>query len=250
MKVKLASSGVFITATDTGVGKTLVTAVITRELRKKRISAVPAKVVQTGCEPESPNTPGWCASPDLDFCLGVLDVDGRITGLYHRMCPYCFTHPCSPHLAARLAGRKIDPALIISSLETLVSEGHFVVAEGTGGLMVPLTDHYTILDLISALRWPVILVARAGLGTLNHTLLSLGALRQRQVRVAGVIFDEADAQTSPPYIVKDNLSTIANWGDVPIIGYVPYLGKKGAAELVKEARAHIDWNQLLARLAE
>jgi len=239
--------GLFVAGTDTGVGKTLVTAALARGLRARDIAAVPAKPVHTGC-PTSARQSTVGSTPDLDFCLEALPADKGVLSHYERLCLYRFPHPCSPHLAARLARRNIDPARIAEGLRSLAEQGFFVVAEGVGGLMVPLTEYFSVLDLIATLRWPVVLVARPGLGTLNHTLLSLDALRKRLVPVAGVVFNAAVPDATPQYIADDNRRTVVEWGRVPVLGWIPHLQPAPPQELAAAAAAGIVWEELLRGL--
>ena len=160
----IAARGIFITGTDTGVGKTLVSAALLSVLRSRGVDAVPMKAVQTGAIRRHGR---WC-SPDLDFCLARVDL--RVNHLeYARMAPYCFPKACSPHLAAALARRRIDCGHIKACLRSLQARHALVIAEGAGGVCVPLRGRQTMLDLMAALGLPVVVVARLGLGTINHT---------------------------------------------------------------------------------
>ena len=235
------SLGLFVAGTDTGVGKTLVTAALVKLLRGKDIAAVPFKPLHTGC-------PDSQTAPDLDFVLaGLKDAAGALPPR-DQLAPCRFRHPCSPHLAARLEQREVDITRIFDSLRQLRRRGLFPVTEGTGGLMVPVSPYYSMLDILSAMSMPVILVARPSLGTLNHTLLSLTILRQRLVRVAGVIFNAAQQDTTPDYIVRDNSRTISEWGSVPVLGSIPFIPgcTDRPAELIDYAAQYLDLGPLEA----
>ncbi|OZI58047.1 dethiobiotin synthase [Bordetella genomosp. 1] len=157
-------AGVFVTGTDTGVGKTLVSAVLTRAWE-----ASYWKPLQTGLADE----PGDTATVRALACLD----DSRV------LAPaYALQAPLAPWAAAPLEGVTIDMARL-----TLPQTGRALVVEGAGGLLVPIDDTSTMLDLIARLGLPVVLAARSGLGTINHTLLSLAALRARGIPVAGVV---------------------------------------------------------------
>ena len=170
--------GLFITGTDTGVGKTALSALLLAELRRRNINATPIKPVQTGCEGNV---------PDLDYSLSMaaMEVDAET---YANMAPYTFEPACSPHLAAEMAGTEIDIAEMVIAARTLASEYEFVIAEGAGGIMVPLNRRETTLDLMQALKLPILIAARPGLGTINHTLLTIRALRSDGLEIAGVVF--------------------------------------------------------------
>jgi len=204
-------NGLFITGTDTDVGKTAFSALLLAELRRRKINAAPMKPAQTGCDE---------GVPDLDYSLSMasMTVDAET---YRNMAPYTFEPACSPHLAAEMAGTEIDIAEMIISARTLSTEYVYLIAEGAGGIMVPLNRREMMLDLMQAMKLPVLIVARPGLGTINHTLLSIRALRSDGLDIAGIVFvASTDAETG--FIEEDNGNTIAQFGKVPVLGTIPY----------------------------
>lgn len=204
-------NGVFVTGTDTGVGKTLVAAGVLRALREAGTDAVPMKPVQTGCTRRQ----GAWVAPDLEFSLKASGMAPSAADLA-LMAPYCFRPPCSPHLAARRAGGRISLPSLHGAFRQLNRAHEFVVVEGAGGVLVPLDDRRTMLDLMKLLGLPVILVARPGLGTINHTLLSIYALRQARLKVLAVVFNK----TSPGrqgWIEQDNRDTIETRASLPVV---------------------------------
>ncbi|TAN37187.1 MAG: dethiobiotin synthase [Verrucomicrobia bacterium] len=208
--------GVFITGTDTGVGKTAVTAALLAVLRQRGVDAVPMKPVQTGCTKRA----GKLVAPDLEFCL-------RNAGLApaEELCVYRFAPASSPHLAALLARRPIQLHKIASAFRRLAMRHDFVLVEGAGGTLVPLGGGRTMCDLMCALALPVVVVARPGLGTINHTLLTLAALRAARLKIAGVFF--VHTQPGPlTALERDNATTIAQLGRVAILGRLPFIAKK------------------------
>lgn len=229
------SPGLFVAGTDTGVGKTLVTAALVKLLRRNGVAAVPFKPIHTGC-------PHAQAAPDLDFVLAGVEEDPGSLPPRDLLAPCRFRHPCSPHLAARLEQRAIDIARIFDCLRRLRRGGLFPVVEGTGGLMVPVSPYYSMLDILSAMSLPVVLVTRRSLGTLNHTFLSLALLRQRLIRVVAVVFNAVQQDATPEYIARDNARTIREWGRVPQLGNIPFI--PGCADrpaaLVSRAAEHLD----------
>lgn len=185
---------VFVTGTDTGVGKTLVCAALMVTFD----SAYYWKPVQTGSE-EGTDTE-WIRS---------------ITGLSaERFIPeaYCLKKPLSPHAAAILEGVTIDPSSIIPP----PVNGRLIV-EGAGGVMVPLNNHHFMLDLIKQFSFPVLVVSRSTLGTINHTLLTLMALRHAGLEVAGVIMNGP--------LNESNKKAIEHFGNVPVLAQVEPLEK-------------------------
>jgi len=182
---------IVVTGTDTGIGKTVFAAGLTRLL-----DGCYWKPVQAGLEGDSDSV-----------------VARRLCGLSpDRVLPEAWTlrTAASPHLAAERDGVVIDPAML-----SLPSVTRPLVIEGAGGLLVPLTRRVLLVDVFAGWGVPVVLCARTGLGTLNHTLLSLEALRRRDIPVAGV------ALIGEPH--ADNERTLAEFGDIPILGRLPRL---------------------------
>lgn len=213
----MTGQGVFVAGTDTDVGKTVVAAAVLALLRGGGTDAVPMKAVQTGCGFRD----GERVSPDLDFCLRMAELHVE-AGEYAAMAPYLFEPPCSPHLAAAKAGREISLARIAGSYKELLENREFVVVEGSGGLLVPIAGEETMLDLARLLALPVILAARPGLGTLNHTLLSLRELGRAGLAVLGVVFCET---LGAPWgeIEEDNWKTIEQMGRTKVLGRIPHM---------------------------
>lgn len=204
-------NGLFVTGTDTGIGKTVLSALVLAEMRRRNINAAPFKPVQTGCDNNV---------PDLDYSLALAGM--HVTEeQYHNMAPYTFEPACSPHLAAELAACEIDIAEMVIASRTLAAEFEFIVAEGAGGIMVPLNRRETTLDLMQALKFPVIIAARPGLGTINHTLLSIRALRDDDLDIVGVVFIDSE-NCDPCFIEEDNAVTVRQFGKVPLLGCIPY----------------------------
>lgn len=211
-------NGFIVTGTDTDVGKTFVTATLSLWLQDQGIDLGPMKPVQTGSEFRN----GIWNAPDLDFTLTTLGKDPEPN---HRqlMQPFCYEPACSPHLAVGEGEETPSIAAIQNAAEKLALRHQAIVIEGAGGLMVPLNDTETMIDLFAAVQLPVILVARVGLGTINHTLLSVNALRQRGLTVAGFIMNETVPQSDDDAFIRaDNPKTIAKFGDVPYLGTLPF----------------------------
>lgn len=212
--------GLFVTGTGTDVGKTVVTAGIVRILREAGRDAVPMKPFQTGCTRRRDD--GSLDPPDLSFALrigGYQPPEAEWTDLG----PYRYAPPCSPHLAARLAGESPVLQHVVDAAKRLRDRHEWVVAEGAGGVLVPFNSRQTLLDVMAALQWPVVIVAPGGLGTLNATLLTVRALREARVPVFGVVLCEAKPVV-PDFIHDDNPGTIQRFGRVRILARLPWLG--------------------------
>jgi dethiobiotin synthase len=210
------SKGLFITGTDTEVGKTYVAARLLRWLRGQRVDAVPMKPVQTGADGNH--------SPDLATCLDAAGLEPTEEEL-RLMAPYCYEPACSPHLAGRIAGESPSIDRIAACARALEQDRDCVLAEGAGGVLVPLDESSTMLDLMRELGYPVLLVARAGLGTINHSLLSLRTIQAAGLRVKGIVFNEVEPlDAADAFIRADNPRTIARMSGVEVLGTVRHGG--------------------------
>ncbi len=205
MNASIKKPIIFISGTDTGVGKTTVSALLLRYLRKREIDCGYQKWVATGDE---------TTATDLVRIQNFAGIETSRTRV-----DYLFPFPASPHLAADTAGDKIDPSVLVKSSREMAAALDLLIIEGAGGLMVPITRETLLIDLIKRLSCPVLLVAKSGLGTINHSLLSLAALRERNLVCAGIIFcDEAKGLNEK--ITADNLKTIAAFGKAEVIGRI------------------------------
>ncbi len=181
----MTARGLFLTGTDTGVGKTEVACGLVRGHRALGLDVGAMKPAQSGHEP------GEASDADrLRAAAGGGDPVDLV-------CPYRFGPPLAPAVAARLAGEAVSLPRILDAARALVSRHEALVVEGSGGLLTPLTESETFADLAVALGLPVLVVARAGLGTVNHTALTCEALRARGLAVRGVVLSRADARRDP-----------------------------------------------------
>ena len=217
-------SGIFIAGTDTGVGKTRVTAALVAALRDQHADAWPVKVVQTGSNKDR--------SSDLDYCLKINQLQAKGPA-YERLAPVRLPLAASPHFAARRAGRKLQLPDLIRPIVAMTRAGQVPVVEGAGGLLVPLNARDTLLDLMQALGFPVILVARPGLGTLNHTLLSAHALDSAGLDLAAVVLSHTNRAITG--IERDNARTLRGRLDCPIIKW-PYQPRPGYEDCLRMGR--------------
>lgn len=188
--------GLFIAGTDTGVGKTLVACAIVRLLREKGLDAVGFKSVVTGQENGT-----WADAEALHAASDAVEP-------VEKLVPIRLRAPLAPVPAAKEEGVPLNLDLAREAWRGLHARHSMVIVEGIGGLLVPLDENILQLDFIAELKLPVLLVARAGLGTINHTLLSLRELRRAQIPVAGIILnvtraeDAANVQHSLPEILR------------------------------------------------
>lgn len=218
------NKGIFITGTDTGVGKTFVAAGLIKAIRGKGINVCPMKPVETGCRKRD----GELLPADA---VKLLKASGLKESL-DAVNPYRFRQPLAPAAAAENEGVVIKRSKIISACERLSKSYDFIVIEGAGGIMTPVYKKYLCLDLIKKIGLPLIIVSRPGLGTINHTLLTIEAARSRGVNLHGVIINHA-AYKGKDLSEKSNPEIIESIGRVPILGIIPYL--KNPASLRSQA---------------
>lgn len=201
--------GLFITGTDTGVGKTHVAAMIVRQLRADGVRVAAFKPACSGAEFDAIDQPHWDDLDRLRDALGQPITDDEL-------CPQRFLAPLAPPVAARKEGRSVDLAAIDTGWQRCCRQADAVVVEGAGGWLCPLTGDRTFADWVAAHRLPVLIVARPGLGTINHTLLTIEAVRRRDLAVTAVVLnpsrlDAVDASTA------DNAEEIECRAGVPVL---------------------------------
>lgn len=212
--------GIFVTGTDTGVGKTAVSAALLQRYRNSTLRYW--KPVQTGIEQDD----------DTGEVRRLGAGEGEFYELGLRL-----ANPVSPHLAAERAGISIVIDALLAMLPDDSEKCHWIV-EGAGGALVPLNAHELMIDLIGALGAAVVVAARSGLGTINHTLLTLEALRWRSLPIAGVVLVGEKN--------RDNCAAIERYGQVSVLGEMPILDPLNAANLGEWARAELDTGGRLA----
>ncbi|MGZ4173590.1 MAG: dethiobiotin synthase [Solirubrobacteraceae bacterium] len=196
--------GCFVTGTDTGVGKTVVAGAIAAALaaRGERVAAF--KPVLTGTD----ETAHAVWPPDDELLAAATGQDPS------SVAPHRFGPPVSPHLAAELAGEAIAPGALSAAARVAATGVDALVVEGVGGLLVPLAPGYLVRDLAGELELPLLVAARAGLGTINHTLLTLESARAGGLRVRGVVLTPWPA--APGAMEESNRATIAALGDIRV----------------------------------
>ena len=203
-------SGFFITGTDTEIGKTFVTAALTRALAATGQRVAPIKSLAAGQE----FVDGRCVNEDVATLLaaqnlGLTDVD---------VGPLQFREPCAPHIAAKLEGGSIDRDALLTAIRTTAAKADIALVEGVGGFRVPLTDTWDTADLAVDLGLPVILVVGLRLGCINHALLTAEAIRARGLTLAAWVANTVDPHQ--PH-VADNLASLQAGLKAPCLGHLP-----------------------------
>lgn len=201
---------VFVTGTDTGVGKTLIACALLHRLQARGLRALGMKPVAAGVEP----TPEGPANPDV---VALRRASSWAAPL-NQVNPYCFEPPVAPHLAAQEAGVRIEIAPIRKAFDALRASADAIVVEGVGGFLVPLNDREDAADLAVALALPVVLVVGMRLGCLNHALLTQQAVVARSLRLSGWIANSID-----PHMARfeQNLQALRERLAAPLLGVIP-----------------------------
>ncbi|MBI5542073.1 MAG: ATP-dependent dethiobiotin synthetase BioD [Bacteroidia bacterium] len=176
----MSGKTIFISAIDTDAGKTIVTGLLALSLKNRGLNVITQKIAQTGCNNIS------------DDILKHREIMGEELNEFDNIrltCPYIFNFPASPHLSAKLENTEINTEEISSATNELEKHFDYILLEGVGGLMVPLNTNELLIDYISNKQYPLILVTSGKLGTINHTLLSLEAIRRRNIELKAIVYN-------------------------------------------------------------
>ena len=210
-KSQVTSHGLFITGTDTGVGKTRVATALLRALARRGLRAVGMKPVAAGCE----RIDGALVSGDVAALVAASNLNLPVDLIN----PYRFQPAIAPHLAAELAGETISLQKIRDAYVVLAARADRVVVEAAGGFLVPLNEHEDFGDLARMLELPVLLVVGMRLGCLNHALLTAEAVQRRGLQFAGWVANRLDAQM-PAF--EQNVHALRERLGVPLLGTIPF----------------------------
>ncbi len=205
--------GVFITGTDTGVGKTVITSALTRALLNSGIDVGVMKPVETGCA----SGPKGLIPTDSEFLIKA----ARSKDPRKLITPYTMHAPVAPCEAAEMEGVEIMEEYIRDCYLQLQKKHDFMVVEGAGGLMVPIYQRFLVSDLVQLLELPIILVARPNLGTINHSLLSIRFAQSEGIKTLGFVINRRNdeirlAEEKTPMIIE-------NLSGIPFLGIKPYI---------------------------
>jgi dethiobiotin synthetase len=228
------TAGLFITATDTGVGKTYVTTLIARALRAAGRKVGAYKPVCSGADVGPSGSLSW---GDVEKLTAALD--GPFES--ERVCPLRLRAPLAPNVAARREGATIDFDRLCAGPRWWQGRVEILLVEGVGGLLCPLTDQQTIADFAQVLGYPLLVVARLGLGTINHTLLTVEAARNRGLEVAGIVLNEAEPLASLEG-TEENPVEIERRAQVPVLGILRH--GQSSPTRADGAAVLIDWASL------
>ena len=229
--------GLFITGTDTGVGKTVVAGAIADWFRRRGDRVAVLKPVATGCVRRREGL----VSEDAEFLAHCADSRHPLD----LICPQRYAEPLAPAVAAERAGQPVDWAAIERSIDLMSQDSDVLIVEGVGGIMVPMDHRHTLLDVAGWLKLPAVVVARPGLGTINHTVLTVNAVRA-VTKVAGIVVNRYPAE-NPGVAEETNLRALENWAKSPLLCVVPdrKLPTLGINAEIAAAVATVDWGRLL-----
>jgi dethiobiotin synthase len=223
----------FVTGTDTSVGKTTVARALLAAWRARELRVLPLKPIETGCG-------------DSLLAADALRLAEAAGSEAAAACLLRYPLPVAPEAAARATGAPIDPRALLAgclSISRAAESGH-VLVEGAGGLLTPIAPDYTMADLAQELGARILLVARTRLGTLNHSLLSLAECRRRGLPVLAVVLNRTDAVRGPED--ADNPTLLRTHGQVEVLGPLPFVPGNSLTDLQAAAQAHLP----IARLHE
>jgi dethiobiotin synthetase len=239
---KLKIKGIFVTATDTGVGKTTVAAGLVGFLKQQGIDVGVMKPVATGAiECDS----GKLISQDAEM---LVKFSGS-TDPWQWINPYCLATAVTPSLAARIEGVSIDFAKLKSIQDDILKRHDFIVVEGAGGALSPVFENLVVADLIKALELPAVIVSRSSLGTINHTLMTHECLSLRQIQVLGFFLNRFP--TNPNLAEGTNAEIIVSVGGLAHLGSISEMGDIFSQQDVVETFTQgVHKNQLLDILFE
>lgn len=206
---------IFVTGTDTGIGKTYVSRLLLKKWNERGLQTIGLKPIASGCE--------WIEGQYINRDAYILQQAASIHLAYPQVNPFCLKTPVAPHIAAQKEKIKITVQKICTHVQNIEKINHSaVLIEGVGGLMVPLNTKELQLDLIKSLNIPVLFVVGLKLGCLNHTLLSIAMLKAYQIPIKGWLINYIDPTTS---CANENMATLKYYlKEIPYLGYVPFEG--------------------------
>ncbi len=199
--------GLFVTGTDTGVGKTQVACALLRLWREAGLRPAALKPAETGCQPQP------------EDAVALREAAGNVDPL-EQVCPFQLRDPLAPAVAARREGRTLSLEKVLDCARALSAGDRPLLVESAGGLLVPFTERETNADLAQALGLPVLVVARAGLGTINHSALTVEALAHRGLHLRAIVLNRA-LGAPPDLSEEDNASEITRLTGVRVLGPLP-----------------------------
>ena len=236
---KHTSRGLFITGTDTGVGKTVVAAALISALKARGLDIGVMKPAESGCPRDNK---GALIPEDALFLKAVAES----TDSPNLINPYAFEQPLAPALAAEMSGVDIRMETIIASYNALAQNHDLVIVEGAGGLLAPLTQKERMLDLACTLKMPILIVAKNVLGVINHADLTVRVAQGAGTQVAGIVLNHTSYDDHPA--IRTNAASLQRWVAAPYLGEMPYLSSLDYNILGQTAENNLKLDSLLKSL--
>lgn len=207
------AQALFVTGTDTGAGKTVITGCLAKYLLEKGYNVITQKWIQTGCDPGVPS--------DIRLHLKIAGRDiNDIKQYLPYIAPYAFKGAYSPHLASQAENKIININKIKTSFKILSHQFDFIIIEGLGGALVPYNKRRLVIDIVKDLDLPVLVVVENKLGAINHALLTIEALNTRKIKIFGIVFNNRKCQDKP--ILEDNPRIIKTLTKQRVFGVLPH----------------------------
>lgn len=210
------ATDLFVTGTDTEVGKTLVSGALILKLREQGINAIGFKPVVAGTYQDGKDK-------TLNEDLETLRIASNLDSSALSLCPYILDQPAAPHLVAAHQGLKLEMGVILQGFQNIQNQADCVVVEGAGGLIVPLNDQEDLAMFAKAIKLPIILVVGMKLGCINHALLTYEAIKARHLNIAGWV---ANTLSTEMPLIDENIQTLQARIDAPFLGLIPALPKE------------------------
>ncbi|WP_158736281.1 dethiobiotin synthase [Alteribacillus sp. YIM 98480] len=223
----MTKNGIFVTGTDTDVGKTFVASGVAAALRQQGTDVGVFKPMLSGIKRENPNSDSFL----LKQMAGDENALQDIT-------PFVFEEALAPYLAAKRAGVFVKLEDIIKKWRNIQADHSFFIVEGAGGITVPYGEEYLVSDVAKEIGFPILVVARAGLGTVNHTILTVEHARCKGLEVAGVVINGFKEQ-GDDLASKTNPKLIEKFAQVPVLGVVPWAENLNKAEMAAFFKKHV-----------
>ncbi|MBX3349882.1 MAG: dethiobiotin synthase [Nitrospira sp.] len=232
--------GIFITGTDTGVGKTLVSAALALYLKQQGLTVGVMKPIETGTSPSKE------AQSDAARLRSIIESDEPLGAIR----PYAFELPVAPLAAAQKKGQAINLETIKKVYRLLSTRYDSMIVEGVGGVRVPIAPKSTVADLITSLRLPVVVVGRSGLGGINHALLTIEALQRSRIPILALVLNQTESARSAVARLqqKTTLEILRKQAGVPVLGPLPY--EPGMPGRFRPAIQHLTRSAAIKKLAQ
>ena len=241
MNIHLTKPGLFITATDTEVGKTVTTCAIAASLRRAGLTVGVSKPIASGCRFDVNQLVNEDAEALAHF------ADCRLP--LHTINPVRYREPVAPAVAAEKAGRPIDDGAIAQGMAEIDAVSDVMLVEGVGGVLVPIDEKRTVIDLARAVGYPVVVVTRPNLGTLNHTAMTCELIKRAGLKLAGLVINGYDAEETVDASVATNPAWLSKQNKTKVLATLPKSegvdpGEGKLAEAVIETAGLVDWMRI------